>query len=315
MVNEPFDHDDDGWPDPHVLAAWRVPTLPDEFADRVLAQAQFSPRVQPRARMRSHAPWIAGIAAALAMAAVLLLVFAVRSDRPVPPPVTPMQEPAAEPSVAGGLEIPTVTTSPLVLDVAPADATVIVDGHAIGGSTPFVVHHLAMGPHVVDVRRVGFVPRVEIIHIEGVPRRMALELAPLDVAAETLPPGPTAVRKDPRKPDLRRDLKDPFEGRRADDVGAGRSQDLMDPFSKKPALPAKRTATLRIGVIQGFGPAAISIDGVAVGTTPIANARVTPGVHRIRWDWDDGHSFEQRIEIRDGETKLLKAAERNVDAP
>jgi hypothetical protein len=308
MVNEPFDHDDDGWPDPHVLAAWRVPTLPDEFADRVLAQAQFTPRLETAARVRarSHAPWIAGIAAALAMAAVLLLVFAVRSDRLVPPPVAPMQEPAAEPSVAGGVEIPTVTTSPLVVDVAPADATVIVDGHAIGGSSPFVVHHLAMGPHVVDVRRVGFVPRVDIIHIEGVPRRMALELAPLDVAAVVLPPGSTAARKEPRKPDLRRDLKDPFEGRRADDDGAGRSQDLMDPFNKSPAPAAKRTSRLRIGVLAGLPPARVVVDGAAVGTTPIASLRVTPGVHRIRWEWNDGRVFEQRIDVDDGETLVVK---------
>lgn len=308
MVNEPFDHDDDGWPDPHVLAAWRVPTLPDEFADRVIAQARIvTPLEAPRRRVSSsaYAPIIAGIAAAIAMAAVLVLVFAVRSERLVPP-VTPTPEPTVvEPAVAGGIEIPTVTTSALVLDVSPADATVIVDGRTLAGTTPFVAHELTMGPHVVDVRRVGFTPRVEIVHVQGVPRRLTLELAPLDVDAITpaTPPPPSTSRK----PALRRDLKDPFGLRRNDhDDGATGSRDLKDPFAKHPAPSAKRTAKLRIGVVAGLGPAQVSVDGAAVGTTPIANLRVAPGVHRIRWDWPDGHSFEDRIEIAENESKTLK---------
>jgi len=81
-VNEPFD-DDDGWPDPQVLAAWRVPSLPDDFADRVLAHASVAhARVLPQGeRRRSSAPVVAAIAAALAVAAVLVLVFATRIER------------------------------------------------------------------------------------------------------------------------------------------------------------------------------------------------------------------------------------------
>ncbi len=313
MVNEPFDPDDDGWPDPHVLAAWRVPTLPDEFADRVIAQARFAQPLDgsPRVRSRSRASLVAAISAVVAMAAVLVLVFAVRREQLVPPTVAPMPEPTVvEPAVAGGVEIPTVTTSALVLDVTPADAVVIVDGRTLGGTAPFVAHELTMGPHVVDVRRVGFVPRVEIIHVEGVPRRLAFELAPLDVAAPVpaeREPAARVPRPDPRKLDFRGDLKNPFEGRGdEDDDGAASSRDLKDPFDSSPAPAAKRTSRLRIGVNPGLPPAKVTVDGAAVGTTPIANLRVAPGVHRIRWDWNDGRVFEQRIEIDDGETMLVR---------
>jgi hypothetical protein len=128
---------------------------------------------------------------------------------------------------------------------------------------------------------------------------------PTPAAVEsTRSPTPSARPRQP-VPDLRSDLKDPF-AKSDDDIDGESSPNLKDPFHKAPAPAARRTSTLRVGVLPGARPATVTIDGHVVGTTPIANHRVTPGEHRIRWDWDDGHSFAQTITIADGEVQLVK---------
>lgn len=375
MVNEPFDHDDDEW-HPEMLAAWRVPTLPEDFTDGVLARARVSgadARARERGRMR--APVVAAVAAALAVAAVLVLVLAIRGERNV------VVEPTSEPAIAAPPLA--VTTTHLVLDVAPDDASVLVDGVAVPGPAPFIVGDLAIGPHSIEVRRAGFVPLVKVIEVrrEGLSLTLDLDVADvvlgvvvdpvgadvrvvaagrevargtgsqrfavhrnpgedvtLEVAARGFLPRSVPVRfsgaaqeeivvslvpnTEPAVPAKRTpdaapkpkshspDLKDPFHGstRNDDDGddGGGSSEFLKDPFNKGSAPAATRSATLRIGVTPGRGPATVSIDGHVVGTTPIASHRVVPGIHLIRWDWRDGQAFKQTISIDAGEVKVVR---------
>ena len=133
------------------------------------------------------------------------------------------------------------------------------------------------------------------MRFSGAPQE-ALEITLVPVAA-SIP----VKRKSTPSPDL----KDPFGKAGRDDDNSATSS-LKDPFAKPPAPAARRTSTLRIGVLAGDGPARVSIDGRVVGTTPIVNQRVTPGMHRIRWVWDDGHSFDKTITIADGEILLVK---------
>lgn len=186
-MNEPFD--DDGWPDPQLLAAWRVPSLADDFTDRVLAHASIaSVRVLPenrRRERRSLAPIVAAITTALAVAAVLVLVFSPRTERIIE--VRPAPAPASDPTPAVATTTPVPATTQLVLDVTPRDATVLVDGRPVAGPAPFVVGELASGPHAIDVRREGFVPIVMVVEVGGQGLRLELEL----VDAE--PPAPAST--------------------------------------------------------------------------------------------------------------------------
>jgi hypothetical protein len=133
--------------------------------------------------------------------------------------------------------------------------------------------------------------------------RLELSLVAAQVLAPLPPPTKTLPKTLPK-----RDLEDPFGGakQRRDSDHSGSSASLKDPFQKAPAPAATRTATLRLGVVAGMRAATVSIDGRVVGMTPIANHKVTPGKHRIRWDWDDGRVFEQTIDIAAGDVMLLK---------
>jgi hypothetical protein len=318
MVNEPFD-EDDGWPDPKMLAAWRVPSLPDDFADRVLANAAFADtHARPhRDRDRPLAPLVAAIAGALAVAAALVLVLATRPERPVATPPEPVAVPvsviASVPPVpetpAPPLPVPQVVAGPIVvIDVtvepATAEVRVVSAGHELvrgRGSQPFAVNRERNDDIVLEVSAPDFEPKRVPVHFSDA-GQISIEI--------TLEPLPPSLRKTPRSrtpsgsAPADSSLKDPF--RKGGDDDSVHSPNLKDPFHKAPAPAASRTSTLRIGVRSGYGPAKVSIDGDVVGTTPIVNHRVTPGVHRIRWDWDDGLSFETTVDVPKGEVRLVK---------
>ena len=52
-----------------------------------------------------------------------------------------------------------------------------------------------------------------------------------------------------------------------------------------------------------------------VGATPIMNAKVTPGRHRVRWEWADGASSELVVELEAGEVKTLKGSSPQASPP
>jgi len=185
-VNDPFDHDD-AWPGPQLLASWTVPTLPSEFADRVLFDWH-GPRGVPStpARERRRMPGtiaIATIAAAIAMAAIVVL-WLVPRNAPMP-----VQDPRTNDDAA--VAHPVRTTTSLVLQVSPRDAVVRVDGIPIAGPTPFVATALAVGPHDLEVRRDGFVPVTKMVDVDhdGLQLSLVLDVADVVLEIATDPPG------------------------------------------------------------------------------------------------------------------------------
>lgn len=177
---------DDAWPGPQLLAAWTVPTLPTEFADRVLfgMHAQRSIPVAPRVRSRVPSTVAATIAVALAMAALVVLVLAPRGGL----------GPAHDTSTTDAATVahPVHSTTSLVLEVSPRDAIVRVDGTAVAGPTPFVATSLAIGPHEIQVRRDGYVPLTKVVEIDHEGLRLALALDVAEVVLEVVIDPPDA---------------------------------------------------------------------------------------------------------------------------
>lgn len=67
------------------------------------------------------------------------------------------------------------------------------------------------------------------------------------------------------------------------------------------------SATLRIGHNRGVPPAQVYVDGVHVGTTPIASHHVTSGPHDVQWRWSDGTSQTQTVTVTGDEVAILRA--------
>jgi hypothetical protein len=59
-------------------------------------------------------------------------------------------------------------------------------------------------------------------------------------------------------------------------------------------------------VLPGNPPATVSVDGKAVGMTPVPGLKVSPGKHKIHWKWGDGREFKQAVDVGDGETQTVK---------
>ncbi|HET6583359.1 MAG TPA: PEGA domain-containing protein, partial [Nannocystaceae bacterium] len=194
----------------------------------------------------------------------------------------------------------------VVVDPITAEVRVVSAGREIArgtGSQRFAMRRSAGEDVTLEVSAPGFQPRSVPVRFSGAAQE-EIAVSLVRDASTPAPPSGTVAKPRPRSPDL----KDPFHGSRRDggeDGGTGSF--LKDPFSKSGAAPAAtRSATLRVGVIAGLGPATVTIDGDVVGTTPITGHEVKPGKHRIRWEWRDGRVFEQSIAIAANEVKLLK---------
>lgn len=238
MVDRIDDELDEALPPLAVLEAYTVPDLPMDFTDRVMASLHPT-TARPTAPVR--APWIvAGVATACAIAATVMLVL-VQMRGPVPTTVVASTPPvpAADPVPVAAPPLP--TTGDLVIEATPHDAIVRIDGKPITdttGGSPFVRTNLAVGSHLVEVERDGFLPWHRSIDVP--PRALHLTIA---LRATATPPHvesfvpieatpePTKPRR-PKRPDkpsrtTSADLKDPFSAPPDDDTA---KPDMKDPF-------------------------------------------------------------------------------------
>jgi len=183
----------------HVLEALTVPDLPYDFADRVMGSLQAAPVVAVPPR-RSVVPWvIAACTSAMALAATLLFVWALRERASVP--TTP------EPALVIAAPAPTPVAPPpvaprlghLVLTIDPHDATVRIDGQEISGPSPFIATNLAIGRHELTVEHAERMSWTRTIDVpEG---ELALPIvlgASADDAADELEPAAVTAVVTPR---------------------------------------------------------------------------------------------------------------------
>lgn len=77
--------------------------------------------------------------------------------------------------------------------------------------------------------------------------------------------------------------------------------------STPPPTGGAKTATLHIGTNKGVEPAEIYIDGVRRGKTPLANIKVAPGRHAVKFRWTDGREVLRRVDVADGGTEFVRA--------
>lgn len=329
MITEHDDDDDrddaPALPERGVLDAWRVPAPAPALTDRVLAHveaalplAAVAPR--PVALPRSGARLVVVGVAMLAAAAVVLGVAQAWRRPPATEPVSaavaapPLD---AEPSpVVPSAEDPALAREALAPPPAPTPAPT---------PTPSVPHDL--DDPFRDASRGALAHTDEPTPVASI----GLE----DPFAGAVPPRPAPAPSPSLDPsEGSPDLRNPFD--RRDDAARTRATEdpiapelegvLIDPppgdaaergtkGGKAPPDDAAKTATLRIGTAKGQTWAVVFIDGARVGATPIMNAKVTPGRHRVRWEWADGASSELVVELEAGEVKTLKGSSPQASPP
>lgn len=215
---------DDELPPRHLLEALTVPTLPGDFTDRVMDQLH-PPRAQTPAPTASRWPWaIAAVSMAIAATAVASLVMMrprESSEAPATPsaiaastgtPPTAPRTDAPEPAIAAAAA---PVSGHVVLTLEPHDAQVRLDGALRDGTSPVVLTNLPLGPHTVQVERVGFEPWTQRIDIPDDVLQLSVKLVPipaapaLDVGA-FVPPPPRRPKKVVAADKGSPDLKDPF---------------------------------------------------------------------------------------------------------
>ncbi len=284
-----------------TLDTWTVPELPDDFADRVvqtwhteLARGGAAPLdalPEPSAAWRRWG--IAALAAGLAAAAVLL--WWVRPISPharvptvvevvTPAPAEPRSAELAPTQVAAPVPVPPLpeaeaTTLNLTVDVTPASASVrVFDGPtevvAGGANDTFVLPAPQSGrSYVVEASADGYVVQRTGIEVEGHEATLRMELTKLPSTRPSAPVPPRA--KDPEP-------------------------------NPSPSPAVAKSCVIRLGARRGVDPAAIKVDGVRIGTTPIAGYRVTCERHKITWEWPDGKVLTESIVLSQGESRTLK---------
>ena len=78
------------------------------------------------------------------------------------------------------------------------------------------------------------------------------------------------------------------------------------PSTPKPSTSQAKTALLRIGTLPGVASAKVFVDGAAKGSTPLSTVMVTPGRHKIVFQWPNGKRVTKFVDVGDGESKIVR---------
>jgi len=81
------------------------------------------------------------------------------------------------------------------------------------------------------------------------------------------------------------------------------------PTKPKPASKPKsqaKTSTLRIGTLSGVAPAKVFVDGSPKGNTPLSKVMVTPGRHKVVFQWPNGKRVTKFVEVADGGSAIVR---------
>ncbi|MGH1343242.1 MAG: protein kinase domain-containing protein [Nannocystales bacterium] len=83
----------------------------------------------------------------------------------------------------------------------------------------------------------------------------------------------------------------------------------------RPARPASKpapkksqakTSLLRIGTLSGVAPAKVFVDGSPKGSTPLSKVMVTPGRHKVVFQWPNGKRVTKFVEVADGGSAIVR---------
>ncbi len=184
------EHDDllDGdpsLPERDVLESWMVPPPAADFTDRIMehvdthlaAARPVASVVPPR---RGGLRWaVVGVGMVAAAALVLGLVQLGGSG-----PAASLEPtvPVAAPSPAATLAVVprAVPVGQVVVETTPSDSTLLVDGAAVSGSSPYLVSGLSAGSHRLEVMREGYLTSEHSVQ-GGADHRLSVSLSRRDV--------------------------------------------------------------------------------------------------------------------------------------
>jgi len=200
---------------------------------------------------------------------------------------------STEIGVGAGLDttvevVPGEAPGGLVVQSAPAGATVLVDGREVG-VTPWGPHPLPAGSHAVRLRKPGYGPSGSTVEVRpGAFFRLSLKLAEAK--------GVLAVSA--RPPDAQVHLDGRLVGRVPVEVettvGARRvlvTAQGFRPLERRVEIQADQTARLKLRLWPGKGSlvvtsdppgADVEVDGKAAGRTPTEPVRLVSGTHEVR---------------------------------
>jgi PEGA domain len=168
---------DDELPPRAWLEEWTVPELPRDLSQRVMSRMNETPPLSPPlmfAHARSSTVVATGVAVFAAAAAAAALVISVARPPAEPREPARVAEPAAAVVIAGDAEIESL--GHLVLDVAPGDAEVEIDGQSVAGPSPFVATNLPAGRHELRVHHVGYQPWIKVIDVPAAELQLPITL-------------------------------------------------------------------------------------------------------------------------------------------
>jgi eukaryotic-like serine/threonine-protein kinase len=207
-----------------------------------------------------------------------------------------------------GLTVPPITLQPktvqLSFELVPAEAkaNIVAGGQTMGSGANGGVVPVVRNPELayeVEVSAPGYTSMRQAIVFTGEPSQ-TVKVTLAKAGGEPVPADPPVPVPVPDKPDKPK----PDAGTKKSGGGGGGGG---GGGSKTPKPTVAKTATLRIGTKPGVPPAAVSVDGKALGNTPLLNVAVTPGKHVIKFTWTSGRPpATETVTVADGELAIVK---------
>lgn len=198
---------------------------------------------------------------------------------------------------ASGLNLPITLPHKnvtLVLDSEPAGASMnlVVNGKAVAMGTAGGQYEVAREPgatYEVEASHKGYATSRVPLSFTGEPSQTVRVVLPRDqnVAAASKTAGGDG-------------------GGASRSSSRSRSSSSSRGSSSKPKRKVAKTATLRIGTNPGVPPAKVYVDGAYVGKTPQPSVKVTPGSHKVKFEWAGGKTVTQTATVGDSQSKLVK---------
>ncbi len=195
----------------------------------------------------------------------------------------------------------------LVLETDPKGAAVnlLTDGKVSpmgAGGSEYKLTRIPGVKYEVEAILAGYKSRRQELSFGGTnTEKVSITLSRDGSIADAGTPAPTPVPSAAVAPST-----EPAPSKSKPRPAASRPKPTPGASKPTPSASQAKTSTLRIGTLAGVAPAKVFVDGSPKGNTPLSKVMVTPGRHKVVFQWPNGKRVTKFVDVPDGGSAIVR---------